>query len=168
MPSGLILLKGKPLLHLLNPRKRIHPLPVLTAFLDGGWVGRGQGNFFSLRWETNGMKMRKGNENAITLLFSLKRLETLYQERRGQVKTIVMEHFNGILFYKFGPAKKQHTNNSITSVGHIARWYVSISTQCQIWEYVCVCMFYRGIMMIDGMRWVPILDWRYLSTIQIS
>ena len=28
----------------------------------------------------------------------------------GQVKTIVMEHFNGILFHKFGTANKQHTN----------------------------------------------------------
>ena len=29
----------------------------------------------------------------------LKGLEIVHKERRGQVKTIVMEHFNGILFY---------------------------------------------------------------------
>ena len=58
----------------------------------------------------NGMKMWKGNGNTTTLLFSLKRLEIVHQERRGQVKTIVMEYFNGILFHKSGPAKKQHTN----------------------------------------------------------
>ena len=58
----------------------------------------------------NGMKMWKGNGNTTTLLFSLKRRETVHQERRGQVKTIVMEHFNGILFHKSGPANKQHTN----------------------------------------------------------
>ena len=58
----------------------------------------------------NGMKMWKGNGDITTLLFSLKRLETVDQERRGQVKTIVMEHFNDILFHKSGPANKQHTN----------------------------------------------------------
>jgi hypothetical protein len=54
------------------------------------------------------MKIWKGNENNTTL-FSLKELEMLHQERRGQVNTIVMEHFNNILFHKFGPAIKQHT-----------------------------------------------------------
>ena len=39
-----------------------------------------------------------------TLLF-----EILHQERRGHVNTIVMEHFNGILFHKSGPANKQHS-----------------------------------------------------------
>jgi hypothetical protein len=28
------------------------------------------------------------------------------------MKTMVMEHFNGILFHKYGPANKQHTNKS--------------------------------------------------------
>ena len=54
----------------------------------------------------NGMNMWKGNGNTTTLLFSLKRLEIVHQERRGQVKTIIIEHFNGILFHKFGPANK--------------------------------------------------------------
>jgi hypothetical protein len=48
----------------------------------------------------NGMKMLKGNGNTTTLLFSLKGLEILHQERRVQVKTIV----NSILFHKSGPA----------------------------------------------------------------
>jgi hypothetical protein len=61
----------------------------------------------------NGMKMWKGIVNTTTLLFSLKGLEILHQERIGQVKTIVMEHFNGILFHKSRPANKQHTNQSI-------------------------------------------------------
>ena len=56
----------------------------------------------------NGMNMWKGNGNTITC--SLKRLEIVHHERRGQVKTIVKEHFNGILFHKSGPANKQHTN----------------------------------------------------------
>ena len=60
------------------------------------------------------MKMWKGNGNTITLLFSLKGHEILYHERRGQEKTMVMEHFNKILFHKSGPANKQHTNQSIT------------------------------------------------------
>jgi len=46
------------------------------------------------------MKMWKGNWNTSTLLFSLKGIEII------QVKTIVMEHLNGILFHKSGPAKK--------------------------------------------------------------
>ena len=55
--------------------------------------------FFSHYWlfikSANGMKMWKGNGSATTLLFSLKILEIVNKERRGQVKTIVMEHFNG-------------------------------------------------------------------------
>ena len=50
--------------------------------------------------------MWKGNENSTILLFSLKGLQILHQERRGQVKTLVMEHFNSILFHKSGPAKQ--------------------------------------------------------------
>ena len=45
--------------------------------------------------------------------FSQKELEILYQRRRGQVKTIVMDHFNSIIFRKSGPAYKQHTNHSL-------------------------------------------------------
>ena len=67
---------------------------------------------------TNGMKMWKGNGNTITLSFSLKGLEILHQERRGQAKTLVMEHFNGILFHEYGPDNKQHTNLSIKFFVH--------------------------------------------------
>ena len=60
----------------------------------------------------NGMKRWKGNLNTTTLLFSLKGLEILNEERRGQVKTIVMEHFNSILFCISGPANQELTNQS--------------------------------------------------------
>ena len=59
----------------------------------------------------SGMKMWRENGNTTTLLFSLKGLEILHQERRGQVKTIAMEHFNGILFHKSRSANKQHTTH---------------------------------------------------------
>ena len=64
----------------------------------------------------NGMKIWKGNGNTTTLLFSLKGLGILHQERRGQVKTIVLERFNGILFHKSVPAYKQHTNQLISNI----------------------------------------------------
>ena len=60
---------------------------------------------------TNSMKMWKENGNTTTLLLSLKRLEIVHQERK-QVKTIVTEHFNGILFHKSGSSNKQHTNQT--------------------------------------------------------
>ena len=34
---------------------------------------------------------------------------------RGQVKTIVMEHFNGILSQKSGSANNQHTNHLLST-----------------------------------------------------
>jgi hypothetical protein len=58
------------------------------------------------------MKMWNENGNTTILLLSLKGLEMLYQERRGQGKTIVMESFNIILFHKSGLAKKQDTYQS--------------------------------------------------------
>ena len=61
----------------------------------------------------NGMNMWKGNGNTATLLFSLKDLDILQQGRIEEVKTIVMEHFNRILFYKSGLANKQQTYQSI-------------------------------------------------------
>ena len=60
----------------------------------------------------NGMELWKGNGNTTTLLFSLKGLEILHQSIRGQVKSIVMEHFKTILFHKSGPANRQHTYKS--------------------------------------------------------
>ena len=34
------------------------------------------------------------------------------------MKTIVIEHFNGILFHKSGPANKQHTNQPTNEIQH--------------------------------------------------
>ena len=48
----------------------------------------------------NDMKMWTGNGNTTTLLFSLKGLGTLHQEKRGQVNIIAMEHLDNILFHK--------------------------------------------------------------------
>ena len=59
------------------------------------------------------MKMWKGSGNTTTQLFSLKGLEILYTETRGEVHTILMEHLKNILFQKSGPANKQYTNQSI-------------------------------------------------------
>ena len=50
---------------------------------------------------------------SVSVLFSVKGLGTLHQERRGQVNPIVMEHFNSILLFKSGPVNKQHTYQSI-------------------------------------------------------
>ena len=61
----------------------------------------------------------EGNKDNITLLFFLKGLESLHQERRGHVKTIVMEHFNSILFHKSGSANKQHTYQLIIKSSYI-------------------------------------------------
>ena len=60
--------------------------------------------------------MWKGKGNTTTLLFSLKGLGILHQERRGQVKIIVVEHFKGILFHKSGPVKTRYTNHTHHSV----------------------------------------------------
>ena len=51
--------------------------------------------------------------NTITLLFSLNGLKILYQQRSGQVKTIVIKHFNAILFHNPLLLKNQHNNQSI-------------------------------------------------------
>ena len=59
------------------------------------------------------MKMWKANGNTTSLSFSLKVLEILPQERRGQLNSIMMEPYNNIPLYKFGPANKQHAYQSI-------------------------------------------------------
>jgi hypothetical protein len=51
--------------------------------------------------------MWKGNGNTTTLLFYLKELEIVPQERRGQLNTTMMKRFNSILFHKSRPAIKQ-------------------------------------------------------------
>ena len=93
MRSGLILSKGKTSTYTSN-------------FLSLGWKTVLEGGW-ATSWPT---PWRCGKELGILhyYYFSWKCLK----ERRGQVKTIVMEHFNGILFYKSGPANKQHTNQS--------------------------------------------------------
>ena len=78
-------------------------LQILVLFFSHYWL------FIKL---ANDMKIWKGNGSAATLLFSPKRLKIVHQERRGQVKTTVMEHFNGIFFHKYRPANKQHTNKT--------------------------------------------------------
>ena len=40
----------------------------------------------------------------------------LHQERREQVKTLVMEHFTYIPFHESGPANKQHTNETVNQL----------------------------------------------------
>ena len=52
----------------------------------------------------------------IILLFSLKGLEILQQERRRQMSTIEMEHFNSNLFHKSGPGNKQNSYQSFTLI----------------------------------------------------
>ena len=102
----------------------ILPLSSSNALLERRMAGFRSGQLLILRlgnypWRTmnhnlaNDMKMWKGKGNTTTLLFSLKGLEIIYQERRGRVKTIVMEHFNGIIFHNSGPADRQHTNDSL-------------------------------------------------------
>jgi hypothetical protein len=63
------------------------------------------------------VKKWKGNRNITTLLFSLKGIGILHQEKRGQVITIAMEHFNIILFHKSGPANKEHQKSPSILIG---------------------------------------------------
>jgi hypothetical protein len=78
----------------------------------------------------NGIKMWKGNRNTTTLLFSLNGLEILHQERREEMKTMVIGHFNGMLFHKSEPANKQHTNQSINQ--HHGLWNLEVSCHIPI------------------------------------
>ena len=76
-----------------------------------------------------GMKIWKGNGNTTTILFSLKGLEILHQEKREQMDTIVMEHFKSFLFHNSGTTNKQNTYKSINQlINHIItghNWRVS-------------------------------------------
>ena len=96
------------------------PLPSAKALLGGRMTRKRTGNSLSLEWETslnadlvNGTKMWKGNGNTTILLFSLNGLEILHHEIRGQVNTILIEHFKIIRFQESRPANKQHTYQSI-------------------------------------------------------
>jgi hypothetical protein len=96
---------------------------VPTTFSEGGSADRGQDKFLYLGLETfleghenklvNSLNMWKGNGNTSKFLFSLKGLEIVYQERRGQENPIAMEHIKRILFHRSGPANKQHTYHLI-------------------------------------------------------
>ena len=110
----------------MNHRIRIYPLSSANDFLGGQMSGYRPGQVLlhmmgKYPWRqinlklASPMKVYTGNENATTLrlLFSQKGLEILHRERRGQVNTIVMEHFNSILLRKSGPANKQYTYQSI-------------------------------------------------------
>ena len=84
----------------------------------------------------NGLKMWKGNWKTTTLLFSLKELELLYQGRRGHVKTIVMEHFNSILFHIQDLLNKQHGYQVIILVNVRDCPYTRTAAQLVIIEIV--------------------------------
>jgi len=98
------------------------------------------------------MMMWKGTGNTTTLLFSLHGLEILHQERRGQVNTIVMEHFNSILFHKSEPVNKRHTYQSINQLikDHIllnsSLWFPPLPTfiTCVFgypsWYFILTCI----------------------------
>ena len=109
----------------MNPRIRILPPPGDNDLL-GEWKSGWKSGQFLILYDgklsvnmdephklANSMKIWKGYGSTTILLFSLKGLEILHQERRGQVKSMVLEHFNSILFHKSGPANKQHTNQPI-------------------------------------------------------
>ena len=58
-----------------------------------------------------------------------KGLGILHQERKGQVNTIVMEHF-----HKSGPANKQHTYRSIRFNISLAAWSRDNVLDCRHWD----------------------------------
>ena len=110
----------------MNPGIRILPQPRANGLPGGRMSGQKLGQLLVLRMGNypgrrmnqklaNGMKMWKGNGNTTALLYFLNGLEILHQVRRGQVNTIMMEHFKNILFQESGPADKQHTYQSITA-----------------------------------------------------
>ena len=87
------------------------------------------------RWKNdklaNDKKMWKGDGNTTTLLFSLKGLEILHQERSRQMNITVKEQFNSILFQKSGPVKKQHINQFyIPPTWSQDLKYVALNTYC--------------------------------------
>ena len=92
----------------MNPAIRILPLPSANGFLGGRMNQK----------LANDMKMWKRNLNTTTLLYSLKELETLHRERRGQVN-IGIEHVNSILFHKSTNllSGRIPTNKSIYELG---------------------------------------------------
>ena len=109
----------------MNPRIRILPPPGDNDLL-GEWKSGWKSGQFLILYDgklsvnmdephklANSMKIWKGYGSTTILLFSLKGLEILHQERRGQGNTIVMGYPNSILFHKSDPSNKQHTYQSI-------------------------------------------------------
>ena len=92
------------------------------TFSEGGWAGRGQGNFWLLGreaileggWTTSWPTAWRYAKELEILPFPLKDLKLYMKKEEDKWKTLVMEHFNGILFHKSGPANKQHTNQQGT------------------------------------------------------
>ena len=116
------------------------------AFQEGGWAGRGQGNFLSLGWETileEGcapsctMAWRCGKETEILPYYYFHRKDPiLHQERRGQVKTIVTEHFNDILFHNLDPLISSiPINQSGTGKSELRTAQVDWSHSCTLKVY---------------------------------
>ena len=111
----------------MNPGIRILPLPSANDLPGGRMSGQRSGLLFvlkignSLRWMNhklaNDMNMWKGNGNAITLFFSLKKkLEILHQERSGKENAIVMKQFNSILFHKCRSANRSMPINQSINI----------------------------------------------------
>ena len=105
----------------------------IMAFWEGGWTSKGQYNRITRR--VNGkfsdcLNVWKGNGNTTTLLFSLEGFEILYQERRREMNTTIMEHFNSILFHKSRPANKQRTYQSINLKPACCFWLSLFTAVC--------------------------------------
>ena len=78
-----------------------------------------------------GMKVKNENGNTTISLFSMNGLEILRQERRGKLKSMLMERFNGILFHKSGPASKRNTNNHV-----LEYWLSNVISLGSILNYI--------------------------------
>jgi hypothetical protein len=59
--------------------------------------------------------VERKRENYYITIF-LKGLEILHRKRRGQVNTMVMDHFNSILFHKSTVLNKQQIYQSIRNI----------------------------------------------------
>ena len=60
------------------------------------------------------------------------------------MKTIVMEHFNDIIFHKSGPANEQHTNHSLISLAEVkfkGFIFLKIVSERSIFDKVISCCF---------------------------
>ena len=79
------------------------------------------------------MKMWNRTGNTTMLLSYLKGFEILQQERREQVKIMVVEHLHGILFHKSRPVNKQPIYQSINqsilkAIALLGFWSTQLTT----------------------------------------